>query len=274
MKQPTPTTPTPTPPTTPTRTTTTITNRTNIAVVTKGQHVQSSHHVRFGTIEIIEIPIILGDNPSCKTFPPIQLGWKVQGRKILDLDVFEGMHTQRRRRRRRNRSELQLSGADRLKMLLRGDAFPTNYDENDHDNDNDDDFHPTMATCHPNNKSRHRPKTIKRPNSKTSRGKDKNHSQRRDFASQRTEIPLADNDASNIDRIQTRRSTNKKRSQVIEENKKRLAEIDAKVEKLSRRVSILMIADIVSKVGSRSKKSNEASNDRSNRKPTWHTSYC
>ena len=159
-------------------------------------------------------------------------------------------------------------------MLLRGDAFPTNYDENDHDNDNDDDFHPTMATCHPNNKSRHRPKTIKRPNSKTSRGKDKNHSQRRDFASQRTEIPLADCDASNIDRIQTRRSTNKKRSQVIEENKKRLAEIDAKVEKLSRRVSILMIADIVSKVGSRSKKSNEASNDRSNRKPTWHTSYC
>ena len=49
----------------------------------------SSKQVCFSTIEIIEFPIILGDNPSVTAGPPLTISWEPQYRIELDLEVFE-----------------------------------------------------------------------------------------------------------------------------------------------------------------------------------------
>jgi hypothetical protein len=60
-----------------------------------------THHpkkqVSFATIEILEFPIMLGDNPSVITSgPPLPTSWEPQFRMEMDLDVFE-MNRPRRR---------------------------------------------------------------------------------------------------------------------------------------------------------------------------------
>ena len=72
----------------------------------------STRRVRFHVLEIIELPVILGDNPSCKSFPPVQPDWVAQSRTIVDVDLYELT-----RRKRRRCHELVLSTADRFKML-------------------------------------------------------------------------------------------------------------------------------------------------------------
>jgi hypothetical protein len=52
--------------------------------------------LRFDKVEIIELPIILGDNPSVQDGPPLSCCWKPQFRLTCDLDCFEKFRPRRR----------------------------------------------------------------------------------------------------------------------------------------------------------------------------------
>jgi hypothetical protein len=50
----------------------------------------SSGSVRFERVEIREYNIVVGDNPSCSSGPPISLGWQYdQKQQDLPLDIYE-----------------------------------------------------------------------------------------------------------------------------------------------------------------------------------------
>ena len=70
--------------------------------------------VHFGTIEIIEFPWALGDNPSVSSGAPLTIEWMSQCRTQLDFELFETTRPQRRRG-----SALLLSKRDRENILLR-----------------------------------------------------------------------------------------------------------------------------------------------------------
>jgi hypothetical protein len=61
----------------------------------------------FGVIEIIELPIALGDNPTA-IGAPIGVGWKPTQRFTVPVDVFE-----RQKPRRRSNQQLRLSKMER-----------------------------------------------------------------------------------------------------------------------------------------------------------------
>jgi hypothetical protein len=69
--------------------------------------------VQFSEVEIIEIPITLGDNPSCKSGPAIQPSWDTQSRSTVDLDWYELSRPNRRRS-----DQLVLSATERIAMLI------------------------------------------------------------------------------------------------------------------------------------------------------------
>ena len=62
------------------------------------------HHVRFSTLEIIELPYTIGDNPSVSDGVPISPSWKEQKRTTFDFEFFETY-----RPARRTKNELILS---------------------------------------------------------------------------------------------------------------------------------------------------------------------
>ena len=69
--------------------------------------------VSFESVEIIELPFALGDNPSVSRGPPLTTEWEAQHRTTLDLDFFETC-----RPSRRSGKNLVVSHEDREKLLL------------------------------------------------------------------------------------------------------------------------------------------------------------
>lgn len=69
--------------------------------------------VRFQLIDLIEIAIVLGDNPSLSTGgPPMSLGWDQIRRSEFDLDHYETYRPTRKESRR----QLIISGKKRTKL--------------------------------------------------------------------------------------------------------------------------------------------------------------
>lgn len=98
--------------------------------------------VGFATVEIIEFPIILGDNPSVMTGPPLTISWEPQYRIIVNMDVFE-MH---RGSCRRSEHDLIIDADIREDILIRAGIHccqtTTNSwidlaSENEHEEDNE-----------------------------------------------------------------------------------------------------------------------------------------
>mmetsp|Transcript_117183 Transcript_117183/g.164834 ORF Transcript_117183/g.164834 Transcript_117183/m.164834 type:complete len:155 (+) Transcript_117183:28-492(+) len=73
----------------------------------------SKKTVSFSTIEIIEFPITLGDNPSVSSGAPLTIEWTPQDRCQFELDVFE-----KYRPRRRHSSRLAIAPHIREEVLL------------------------------------------------------------------------------------------------------------------------------------------------------------
>ena len=69
--------------------------------------------ISFSQIEIIELPVTLGDSPSVRDGPPVSCEWDAQRRYQLPLNVFETY-----RPKRRQRSKLLLSRQTRERILL------------------------------------------------------------------------------------------------------------------------------------------------------------
>jgi len=61
--------------------------------------------VRFDTLEIIEFPCILGDNPSCSSGAPLTLDWKPQEQCTVKVDFYEFTRDPRRSRLTMKKSE-------------------------------------------------------------------------------------------------------------------------------------------------------------------------
>jgi hypothetical protein len=73
----------------------------------------STKQVNFDTIEIIELPMTLGDNPSVSVGAPLTVEWESQQRTTFQLDFFE-----KYRPERRSRHTLVISPEAREKILL------------------------------------------------------------------------------------------------------------------------------------------------------------
>jgi hypothetical protein len=69
-------------------------------------------HVSFSKIDIIVLPMILGDNPSCKNGPPVQPCWNADFRYSVNVDLFE----QERSNARRPPHRLYLSSIVRRRL--------------------------------------------------------------------------------------------------------------------------------------------------------------
>jgi hypothetical protein len=67
----------------------------------------------FDKVEIIELAITLGDNPSVSAGAPLTVEWKSQKRTTFQLDFFEKFRPERR-----SRSSLVISTEDRKGLLL------------------------------------------------------------------------------------------------------------------------------------------------------------
>ena len=59
---------------------------------------KKKRRIHFDRIEIIELPIILGDHPCVQDGPPLSVGWDPQLRFSVSLDRFEQARQQHRRR--------------------------------------------------------------------------------------------------------------------------------------------------------------------------------
>ena len=73
---------------------------------------EDKKRVSFSDIEVVELPMILGDHPACRDGLPVCTSWKHSDRYSLSLDLFE----QTRSPMRRQGSELYISSFDRLKL--------------------------------------------------------------------------------------------------------------------------------------------------------------
>ena len=66
-----------------------------------------SQQVCFGEVQILEYPLILGDNPYCQG-APLQLDWKPTREDFLDIDFYE--YT---REPRRSKKQLHMAAGER-----------------------------------------------------------------------------------------------------------------------------------------------------------------
>ena len=78
------------------------TNNTNTNTTTKRK-------VSFSTINIIELPMILGDHPACSDNFPVQTSWDVSARYEFMINDYERV----RETKRRPSSDLYLSSLER-----------------------------------------------------------------------------------------------------------------------------------------------------------------
>jgi hypothetical protein len=85
---------------------------------------RQNKRVTFETVEIIELPISIGDNPSVREGAPLTTEWVAQRRTTLNLEYFESY-----RPRRRSTRELILSQQDREDLLLRQGYTEDEIDE-------------------------------------------------------------------------------------------------------------------------------------------------
>jgi hypothetical protein len=69
--------------------------------------------VGFGSIEIREHALVLGDHPDCSNGPPVQLGWECQHTTFQHLDDYEFS-----RRPRRHKGDLGLNYHKRKSILM------------------------------------------------------------------------------------------------------------------------------------------------------------
>jgi hypothetical protein len=79
-------------------------------------------HVSFSSIDVVMLPMILGDHPACKEGPPVQPCWKESSRHVFSIEDFE----KNRLPYRRPSTELYLTSLDRSRILS---------PENDNDNE-------------------------------------------------------------------------------------------------------------------------------------------
>ena len=71
-------------------------------------------NVSFGTIEIQEYPMVLGDNPSTSSGPSVELDWEAQSKIIIeDLDKYESQKPPKR-----EMNQLSMPSERRTKILI------------------------------------------------------------------------------------------------------------------------------------------------------------
>ena len=80
--------------------------------------------ISFSQIEIIELPVTLGDSPSVSDGPPVSCEWGAQMRYKLSLNAFES-----HRPKRRQRSKLLLSRQTRERILLKHGVSSTDISQ-------------------------------------------------------------------------------------------------------------------------------------------------
>ena len=92
----------------------TILGKSNSVSPTKTQYARngSKKRLRFHQIEIIELPISIGDNPCVTDGPPVACSWDTQLRVTINLDFFE-----QHRPKRRAIPQLILSRRTRERLL-------------------------------------------------------------------------------------------------------------------------------------------------------------
>ena len=74
--------------------------------------------VSFAALKIREYDMTLGDHPSAKSGPPVQLDWDYSTENVVNLDDYE-----RARQPRRSRKEMRLSYRDRQRVLYNEKGF-------------------------------------------------------------------------------------------------------------------------------------------------------
>lgn len=73
--------------------------------------------VTFGSLTILEFPIILGENPAVSGGAPVELGWVLMNRYThRELQLYEYMRCDQRRHGRKNL--LTMSVPDRARLLM------------------------------------------------------------------------------------------------------------------------------------------------------------
>ena len=70
--------------------------------------------VSFGSITILVFPIVLGENPSCSSGAPIQIGWKPVESSTRDIALYDYL----RESQRRPRKSLGISVPRRAQLLI------------------------------------------------------------------------------------------------------------------------------------------------------------
>ncbi|CAJ1946601.1 unnamed protein product [Cylindrotheca closterium] len=85
---------------------------------------KETKRVSWSEIDVVELPMILGDHPACRDGLPVQPGWISSDRYSVSVDSFE----ETRSPRRRSGSKLYISSFDRLKLIrnipLRDETSP------------------------------------------------------------------------------------------------------------------------------------------------------
>jgi hypothetical protein len=89
---------------------------TSTTTTSKQRHGIKRRHVAFSSIIIRRYPMILGDNPSCGSGPPVSLGWEYEVLPEMSVMDFEAF---RLRSRRPRTVQLVLSHYKRLELLQR-----------------------------------------------------------------------------------------------------------------------------------------------------------
>lgn len=74
--------------------------------------------VSFTALKIREYDMTLGDHPSARSGPPVQLDWGYTAENVVNLDDYE-----RARQPRRNRRQMRLSYRDRERVLFKDKGF-------------------------------------------------------------------------------------------------------------------------------------------------------
>ncbi|CAJ1941127.1 unnamed protein product [Cylindrotheca closterium] len=85
---------------------------------------EPKRRVSFCEIDVVELPMILGDHPACRNGLPVQPDWDASDRYSISVDSFE----ETRSPHRRSGGPIRISSFDRLNLIrnvpLRDDASP------------------------------------------------------------------------------------------------------------------------------------------------------
>lgn len=83
--------------------------------------------VCFASVQVRQYPVILGDNPSCTSGPPVTLGWNYDTDSSLSCTVDEWESG--RNSTRRLREEIRVPSSVRMEWLLDAGFTPTQVSE-------------------------------------------------------------------------------------------------------------------------------------------------